>query len=232
MLRRRTIDHSVRRAKWANGRTPHELMSGPGGRAAVPANVAKGSLIRRGFTANACLLRGSGTVNARRTRSPAHAPAASNCCRSSTGPFRGYDPGGATAFEIYVTETKNWSGFRIFWGYKQVAWAIHPSSDSRWTYLPQAHNPGIICIERSKKLRKVRLSDGCSSSNVRALRYGSLKEYRGRCSFWPLWGLRAPSHSLESVQFFLLPMISAARLRSFLAPPSRPTYAVFEVRAR
>src|SRR5215472_4297484 len=85
------------------------------------------------------------------------------CCRSSTGSFRGYDPGGATAFEIYVTETKNWSGFRIFWGYKQVAWAIHPSSDSRWTYLPQAHNPGIICIERSKKLRKVRLSDGCSS---------------------------------------------------------------------
>jgi len=127
---------------------------------------------------------------------------------------------------------KNWSGFRIFWGYKQVAWAIHRSSDSRFTYLPQAHNPGIICIERSKKLRKVRLSDGCSSSNVRALRYGSLKEYRGRCSFWPLWGLRAPSHSLESVQFFLLPMISAARLRSFLAPPSRPTYAVFEVRAR
>ena len=76
------------------------------GRAAVPANVAKGSLIRRGFTANACLLRGSGTVNARRTRSLAHAPAASNCCRSSTGPFRGYDPGGTTAFEIYVTETK------------------------------------------------------------------------------------------------------------------------------
>src|SRR5215467_9538284 len=127
---------------------------------------------------------------------------------------------------------KNWSGFRIFWGYKQVAWAIHRSSDSRWTYLPQAHNPGIICIERSKKLRKVRLSDGCSSSNVRALRYGSLKEYRGRCSFWPLWGLRAPSHSLESVQFFLLPMISAARLRSFLAPPSRPTYAVLKLRAR
>jgi len=83
-----------------------------------------------------------------------------------------------------------------------------------------------------QKLRKVRLSDGCSSSNVRALRYGSLKEYRGRCRFWPLWGLRAPSQSLESVQFFLLPMISAARLRSFLAPPSRPTYAVFEVRAR
>jgi len=72
----------------------------------VPANVAKGSLIRRGFTANACLLRGSGTVNARRTRSLAHAPAASNCRRSSTGSFRGYDPGGATAFEIYVTETK------------------------------------------------------------------------------------------------------------------------------
>src|SRR5262249_45491495 len=150
VLKDQAFGHEHKDRGYASGRTPHELMSGPGSRAAVPANVAKGSLIRRGFTANACLLRGSGTVNARRTRSLAHAPAASNCCRSSTGSFRGYDPGGATAFEIYVTETKNWSGFRIFWGYKQVAWAIHRSSDSRWTYLPQAHNPGIICIERSK----------------------------------------------------------------------------------
>jgi len=198
----------------------------------VPANVAKGSLIRRGFTANACLLRGSGTVNARRTRSLAHAPAASNCCRSSTGPFRGYDPGGATAFEIYVTETKKLERLPDILGLQAGSLGDPSIFRLEMDVFTASAQPWDHMYREVQKLRKVRLSDGCSSSNVRALRYGSLKEYRGRCSFWPLWGLRAPGHSLESVQFFLLPMISAARLRSFLAPPSRPTYAVFEVRAR